>query len=84
MAMENSPALFPMLSHATAMLDACHGADVVLVLTEWTESRTLDPAQLGTVVRHKSIIDGRNCLEPATWRAAGWSYRALGRPHGRP
>ena len=84
MAMENSRALFPTLSYATTTLDACQGADVVLVLTEWTEFRALDPAQLGTVVRHKSIIDGRNCLEPATWRAAGWSYRALGRPHARP
>ena len=26
------------------------------------------------------IIDGRNCLDPVTWRAAGWTYRALGRP----
>jgi UDPglucose 6-dehydrogenase len=25
-------------------------------------------------------VDGRNALDPATWRAAGWTYRALGRP----
>jgi UDPglucose 6-dehydrogenase len=26
------------------------------------------------------VIDGRNCLDSAAWRAAGWRYRALGRP----
>ena len=41
MAMENSRALFPTLSYATTTLDACQGADVVLVLTEWTEFRAL-------------------------------------------
>jgi len=26
------------------------------------------------------MIDGRNVLDPRLWRAAGWTYRALGRP----
>jgi UDPglucose 6-dehydrogenase len=32
-------------------------------------------------VRSAHIIDGRNTLDPVSWRAAGWTYRALGRPH---
>lgn len=24
------------------------------------------------------ILDGRNALDPAKWRAAGWIYRGLG------
>jgi UDPglucose 6-dehydrogenase len=32
-----------------------------------------------TVV-NPTIIDGRNTLDPAQWRAAGWAYHALGRP----
>ena len=31
-------------------------------------------------VREARVIAGRNCLDPAVWRAAGWTYRALGRP----
>jgi UDPglucose 6-dehydrogenase len=31
------------------------------------------------MVRAATIIDGRNCLDPAAWRAAGWTYRGLGR-----
>jgi UDPglucose 6-dehydrogenase len=30
--------------------------------------------------RRPRIVDGRNALDPAAWRAAGWTYRALGRP----
>jgi UDPglucose 6-dehydrogenase len=56
------------------------GAEVVLLLTEWPEYVGLDPAELAQWVAVPRIIDGRNCLNPAQWRAAGWTYRALGRP----
>jgi UDPglucose 6-dehydrogenase len=59
---------------------ACAGADVVLLLTEWQQYRALDPVLLGEIVRERNLIDGRNALDPRLWRAAGWTYRALGRP----
>jgi UDPglucose 6-dehydrogenase len=34
--------------------------------------------ELGAVVRQRTIIDGRNALDPARWRAAGWTLRTLG------
>jgi UDPglucose 6-dehydrogenase len=52
----------------------------VLHLTECAEFREMDPAALGEVVAGKHIVDGRNALDPVAWRAAGWTYRALGRP----
>lgn len=79
-AMENSRLLFPTLEYAETALDACEGADVVLVLTEWAEFRKLQPADLEPVVRGNVVIDGRNCLDPRVWRDAGWIYRGLGRP----
>ncbi|MHD0300604.1 UDP-glucose dehydrogenase family protein [Rhodococcus qingshengii] len=79
-AMENSRALFPTLTYCASAMDACEGADVVLVLTEWKEFKELQPKVVEPVVRQKKLIDGRNCLNPAQWRAAGWSYRGLGRP----
>ena len=60
--------------------EAAKGADIVLHLTEWAEFRSMDPAVLGEVVAERRIVDGRNALDPAAWRAAGWTYRALGRP----
>src|ERR1700754_3406138 len=79
-AMDKSRALFPTLSYATSAFEACEGADVVLVLTEWAEFRSIDPIALKGIVRSASVIDGRNCLDAAAWSAAGWVYRALGRP----
>jgi UDPglucose 6-dehydrogenase len=70
----------PDLTYADAIEDACRDADVVLHLTEWKIYREIDPAKLATVVSHRRVVDGRNALDPARWRGAGWSYRALGRP----
>ncbi|WP_405838850.1 UDP-glucose/GDP-mannose dehydrogenase family protein [Streptomyces platensis] len=78
--MENARRLFPTLAYADTTLEAVRGADVVLHLTEWREFRELDPAALGEVAAERRILDGRNALDPALWRKAGWTYRALGRP----
>ncbi|MEV0771757.1 UDP-glucose dehydrogenase family protein [Nocardia salmonicida] len=79
-AVENSRRVFPTLNYATSVSEACDRADVVLVLTEWNEFTALTPTDLDPVVRSRSIIDGRNCLDSATWRAAGWVYAGLGTP----
>jgi UDPglucose 6-dehydrogenase len=70
---------FPTLNYADSVQAACSGADVTLVLTEWQEFRQLEPSALGSVVRHRRIIDGRNCLDQAKWSRAGWEYRGIGR-----
>ena len=79
-ALENSQRAWPDLNFADTAQEAAAGADLVLLLTEWDEYRRLDPVQFGTIVAAKRILDGRNALDPASWRAAGWTYRALGRP----
>jgi UDPglucose 6-dehydrogenase len=78
--MENAKRLFPTLGYAPTPLDAVRGADLVLHLTEWQEFRELDTVALADVARHRHLIDGRNVLDPALWRKAGWTYRAMGRP----
>jgi UDPglucose 6-dehydrogenase len=79
-AMDNSRKAFPVLNYAFSAVEACIGADIVLVLTEWDEFRTLQPQQLAAVTKSRRIIDARNCLDPAVWRTAGWTYRGLGCP----
>ncbi|MDM7855463.1 UDP-glucose dehydrogenase family protein [Cellulomonas alba] len=79
-AIENARAKWPDLRFASSAVEAARDADVVLLATEWPEYRELDPAALGEVVAHRRMLDGRNVLDPAAWRAAGWTYRALGRP----
>jgi len=77
---DNAAKNFPTLSYAASALEAARDADVILHLTEWREFRELDPAEVGKVVAEHRVVDGRNALDPDRWRAAGWTYRALGRP----
>ncbi|MGW4421452.1 UDP-glucose dehydrogenase family protein [Streptosporangium sp. NPDC004631] len=79
-AQENARRAHPELSYGTSALDAARDAHVVLLLTEWQEFIDLDPETLGAVVTTRKIVDGRNALDAEIWRAAGWHYRALGRP----
>ncbi|SDD26675.1 UDP-glucose dehydrogenase family protein [Rhodococcus tukisamuensis] len=78
-ALDNSRRLFPTLNYATSVAEACENADAVLLATEWEEFVSLRPSDLDPVVRGRSIVDGRNCLDADEWSAAGWVYRGLGR-----
>jgi UDPglucose 6-dehydrogenase len=79
-ALPNAKRVWPNLHYADTAMAAAEGADLVLVLTEWEEYRSLVPDELATVVAQKHMLDGRNALDPVRWRSAGWTYRALGRP----
>jgi UDPglucose 6-dehydrogenase len=79
-AMDNARVKYPDLLYAGSAVEAATGADIVLHLTEWREFREMDPGALTSVVAQRNIVDGRNALDPDVWRAAGWTYRALGRP----
>jgi UDPglucose 6-dehydrogenase len=70
----------PQLEYTSSTREALRGADLVVLLTEWREYRALDPAHTAELVGGRRIIDGRNVLDPVAWRAAGWEYRAIGRP----
>jgi UDPglucose 6-dehydrogenase len=78
-ATETARARFPTLSYAGSALEAARDADLVLHLTEWREFREIDLDELGGVVAHRRLIDGRNQLDLAAWRSAGWEARGIGR-----
>ncbi|MFY1690315.1 UDP-glucose dehydrogenase family protein [Plantactinospora sp. WMMB782] len=83
-AMENARRVFPNLVYERGVLDAASGADAVAVLTDWPEFGTVDPDELGEVVRSRNIVDARHALDPARWLRAGWNYVAPGRPALQP
>lgn len=79
-ALDNAAAAHPQLGYARERDDALREADAVVIVTEWDEyRRDLSPEHAGGLVRGRIIIDGRNCLDAATWRAAGWQYHGMGR-----
>ncbi|NGP07720.1 UDP-glucose/GDP-mannose dehydrogenase family protein [Rhodococcus sp. 14C212] len=79
-AIKNSRTQFPTLNYASNSIDACRGADVVLVLTEWPEFSNMVPEEIEPHVRNRVIIDGRNCLDPTQWESSGWEYHGVGVP----
>jgi UDPglucose 6-dehydrogenase len=79
-ALENARRVHPELRYGESAMDAARDADVVVLLTEWVQFRQIDPQALGSIVAHRRVVDGRHALDPVVWRAAGWHYRALGRP----
>lgn len=67
------------VNRVDSALDACAGADVLAVLTEWPEFSEVPVAAVGSSLNSKSVVDGRNVLEPETWKAHGFVYRGVGR-----
>jgi UDPglucose 6-dehydrogenase len=60
--------------------DAVRGADAAVIVTEWPELRDLARPEIRDSMRRPLIIDGRNLLDPAEARAAGFAYEGIGRP----
>jgi UDPglucose 6-dehydrogenase len=61
-------------------LDACCGADVLVIATPWPEFARHDPASLAALMRGHIVLDPFGVLDASRWEAAGFSYFRLGRP----
>jgi len=67
------------------VLYAVRNADAAVIVTEWPELRSLASAEVRAAMAHPLIVDGRNLLDPAAARAAGFVYEGIGRPrHASP
>ena len=60
-------------------IETCDMTDAILIATEWPEFVSLNPSEIGNVVRSKNMIDARNILDADLWRAAGFTYQGVGR-----
>ena len=78
-AIENARIRYPELQYQSDLTEIFKDADLVLHLTEWQQYRELDPVSLHAKVRNPVIIDGRNVLDFAKWRAAGWQITGMGK-----
>ncbi|MEU9381084.1 UDP-glucose/GDP-mannose dehydrogenase family protein [Streptomyces sp. NPDC048279] len=79
-ALDNARKAFPLLGYALSAEEALRGAGLVLHLTEWPQFREIDPEHAATLVARPLVVDGRGVLDADRWTAAGWHFRALGRP----
>jgi UDPglucose 6-dehydrogenase len=63
-----------------SVLEAVSGADAAVIVTEWDELRGLASTETRDAMARPLIIDGRNLLNPAEARRAGFAYEGIGRP----
>jgi UDPglucose 6-dehydrogenase len=63
-----------------SVLDAVHGADAAIIVTEWDDLRELPSEEVREAMRTPLIVDGRNLLDPELVRDAGFAYEGIGRP----
>lgn len=78
-AMETAKALVAdKLEYASDAYDAANGADVLAVLTEWEDFKSLDLARLKQALRTPKIVDLRNLIDKSSAQAQGFEYAGIG------
>lgn len=80
-AIENARRIHPQLTYVEDRDEAIRDADALVLVTEWDEyRRQLPPEHASSLTDGRVVVDGRNGLDAAAWRAAGWAYYGMGRP----
>ncbi len=61
-------------------LEACRGADALVVMAPWPEFSTVTPAQIREQMRGRLLIDPFGMVDGERWTALGGRYLRLGAP----
>jgi UDPglucose 6-dehydrogenase len=72
-------AVLPQATTCASPLEAMRGADAAVLVTEWPELADVDWAEAAKLMRNPLLVDGRNMLDPALLRAAGFTVDGIGR-----
>lgn len=78
-AMERAARLAPDVEMQHDAYAVAHGADALIIATEWNEFRQLDFRRLKKLMKRPVIVDGRNIYEPDELKELGFVYRGVGR-----
>lgn len=61
-------------------LAAARDADALCLLTEWAEFAQADLTEVQRIMRHPTLIDGRNVFEERDLAGTAFRYASIGRP----
>lgn len=75
----NTKKIYPELNYCSDPLQACNGAHLVIIVTEWPEIASIDLKDLALRVSYKNIIDLRNLYSIHEFKKYNFSYFNLGR-----
>jgi UDPglucose 6-dehydrogenase len=65
--------------YAADPYSAAHGADALILMTEWLVYRNPDFERVRKLVRRPLLIDGRNLYDPERMASLGFEYHGIGR-----
>ena len=67
------------ISYADDMYACIKDADVLAILTEWEEFKSLDLQKAAELMRNRNIVDCRNLLDAEKACANGFKYQGIGK-----
>jgi len=77
--MEQARKELPDIEYCNDPYVCARGADVIVVVTEWTQFRALDFARLKKEMAGSVFVDLRNIYRPGDMAALGFTYESVGR-----
>lgn len=78
-AMSNARSLLTeKVTYAVDVFEACDGAEVIAILTEWEDFKQIDLTKLKSKVKVAKIVDLRNILDAKEAQNAGFEYYCIG------
>ncbi len=78
-AQKNAQKIFKGLEYAISAYGAAKGADAIILVTEWNEFMDLDFKRLGSLMKRKLMVDGRNAYDRKKLESLGFKYLGIGR-----
>jgi UDPglucose 6-dehydrogenase len=78
-AMEAAKAFLQNVEYCQNPYEAAKGSDVLILVTEWDEFKTLDFIKIKRLLKQPIIIDGRNIFDPLVMKEHGLIYFGIGR-----
>lgn len=68
------------IHYASDQYEALKDSDALLIATEWAVFRTPDFERMSSLMKSKSVFDGRNLYDPQKMQQMGFHYDSIGRP----
>ena len=78
---KNIKNVLPKIKFATSAINACKGADALVIITEWDEFKQIDFKKIKLIMKNPIIIDGRNIFSPSHMKEKGFIYHSIGRKY---
>jgi UDPglucose 6-dehydrogenase len=80
--MEQARRELPNIEYCSDPYECARGADVMVIVTEWSQYRALDLARLKNEMIGSIVVDLRNIYNPEEVEACGFTYVGVGRGAG--